>query len=114
VREINRSILIARPREPYLTWIQSLDEEHRGLSLSLLRDDCTALLVPQIEEPSDAQDFLEQHHAALFEYLLAGWVDEPDVWPERRDLETLREWFDLDFSSLVLDVCEWPLEHLEH
>jgi hypothetical protein len=36
-------------------------------------------------------------------------TDESD-WPKVRDLKLFREWFDIKFHSLVLDLVDEPLE----
>ncbi len=113
MRAVNRSVLIVRPREPYLAWVHSLDEEGKKFTLDDLRRDCTAFLIPEIEEPADEEVFLERSCDALFEHLLAGWVNDPPVWPKNRELQVFRAWFDLEFSSLTLDLVEWPIGHLE-
>ena len=113
MRALNRSVLMAKPREPYLAWVHSLDEEGKEFSLDHLRQEGTAFLIPELEEPADEEAFLESSYDALFEYLLAGWVNDPTVWPKERDLQTFREWFDLEFSSLALDLCDWPIGHAE-
>jgi hypothetical protein len=113
MREINRSVLIPKPRAPFLAWVQSLDSDSEAYTLDQLRDDCAALLVPEMDDPEDVDEFVQEYHGPLFEYLLAEWADDPVVWPAQRDLQTLRDWFDFEVSTLVFDVCDWALEHIE-
>jgi len=113
MREINRSMLIPKPRAAFFAWIQSLETENGTYTLDELREDCAALLVPEMDEPDDVDAFIAEYHEPLFEYLLAEWADDPALWPEQRDLETLRDWFDFEVSTLVFDVCDWALEHVE-
>ena len=52
---VNRSVLVVRPRQPYLDWVHSLDDEGKQVTLDDLRRECTALLVPLVED-DDHQD----------------------------------------------------------
>jgi hypothetical protein len=52
---VNRSVLVVRPRQPYLDWVHSLDDEGKQVTLDDLRRECTALLIPQVED-DDHQD----------------------------------------------------------
>lgn len=113
MREINRSVLIPKPRAPFLAWIHSLGNESGAYTIDQLRDDCPALLIPEMEDADDIDAFIEQYHEPLFEYLLAEWADDPVAWPADRDLQTLRDWVDFEVSTLVFDVCDWALEHVE-
>jgi hypothetical protein len=40
---VNRSVLVVRPRQPYLDWVHSLNEEGKKFTLDDLRNSCTAL-----------------------------------------------------------------------
>ena len=47
-------------------------------------------------------------HLILEDQLSGWWTDEND-WPKIKDMETFREWFDLEFHSLVINLVDGPL-----
>ena len=104
VDEINRSILLVRPRQPYLDWADSLPNP-TPVTLEDLREDCSAYLLAEIVDPGDELAVLQNHYAAIFEHELAGWVTEEGLWPHRRTLSMFTEWFDLEFHGMVFDLC---------
>lgn len=110
--EINRSILLVRPRQPYLDWAASLPNP-TPVTLEDLREDCNAYLVAEILDPGDELAVLQNHYAAIFEHELAGWVTEEDLWPGTRTLSMFTAWFDVEFHGMVFDLCGDAVLHLD-
>ncbi len=51
--EINRSLILLKPKQPFLNWLRALDDDDNDLTLKELSDDSTAYLVPEIwQDPS--------------------------------------------------------------
>jgi len=48
--EINRSLIILRPKQPFLDWACSLDDDSNDLTIENLNEDSTAYLIPEIWE----------------------------------------------------------------
>ena len=107
---VNRSVLVVRPRQPYLDWVHSLDDEGKQVSLDDLRRDCTALLVQPVEGDDHQEEILATIFEDVFEHELWSWMRDPAVWPRRRDLATFKAWFDVEFHSTTMDVVGGPIE----
>ena len=100
---INRTVAIIKPRQPYLDWATSLPDAPTDLTLNDLRRDCTAILLPQADEPAEAEAFIARIYADLFEMELEAWSRDRRVWPVTRPYHTFREWFACEVHSTVLD-----------
>lgn len=107
---VNRSVLIVRPRQPYLDWVHSLDNEGKKVTLDDLRLDCTALLVPLVEDEDHQNEILATIYKEVFEHELWSWMRDSTVWPQKRDLATFKAWFDLDYCSVTMDVVGEVIE----
>lgn len=112
--EINRSLLILKPKQPFLDWTRTHDDDDRDLSLDELHHDSTAYLIPELWQDSDQQELLESYYDVLFEEQLAGWWTDEADWPDTRDLKMFLTWFEVEFHSLVFDLCEEPIRVIEH
>ena len=111
--EINRSLIIIKPKQPFLDWARSLDDESQELTLESMCKDSTAYLIPEIWHDSDEQEFLKTCYDILFEEQLEEWsLDETD-WPQQLDLKTFLEWFEVEFHSLVFDLCDEAIQVVE-
>jgi hypothetical protein len=100
---INRSLVVVKPKEPFLEWLRSLPDPHEATAEDLLHDN-TVFLVPEILDPKSEARTLKRCFKAIFEEQLNGWWTDEAVWPRRRDLRTFKEWFDVEVHTLVYDL----------
>ncbi len=112
MKEINRSVLIVRAKEPFLQWLNSLPDPGK-FTLDEVNLDCTAFLFPDYEDDSEMEKLLEQYYPVIYEEQLDGWWRDQDAWPQKRDLKTFKEWFDVDFHCMVFDLVEKPLKKFD-
>ncbi|HYJ85659.1 MAG TPA: hypothetical protein VEW46_06375 [Pyrinomonadaceae bacterium] len=111
--EIDRCLLIVKPKQPFLDWSQSIDYQV-DLTLADLREDSTAYLIPEYEMISEQAEILEWCYQFVFEAELKSWYTDPELWPKERNLEMFLEWFDVRFHSLVFDLLKEPIEILDY
>ncbi len=45
----------------------------------------------------------------LFEMQLDGWHTDESAWPRNRTFAMFREWFSIEFHSVVEDMCDYPI-----
>src|SRR5262245_27708942 len=114
--EINRCLMIVKPKQPFLKWVNSLEsEDNADLTLEELRNDSTAYLVPEYADDDEQAGIIEWCHKYVFEQELLAWYTTEDEWPQKRDQETFLKWFDVEFHSVVMDLdFETPLEHVDY
>jgi hypothetical protein len=114
MREINRSLVMLKPKQAFLDWARKLDDEDKDLSLEELAEDSTGYLIPELWQDSDQQSLLESCYDVLFEEQLAGWWTDETAWPEKRNLKMFLDWFEVEFHSLVCDLCDEPIHVIEN
>lgn len=107
--EINRSLIILRHKQPFVDWARALDDQAKDLTLEELSEDSTAYLVPEIWDELDEQTLVESYYDILFEEQLNAWSTDNGAWPKERDLRMFRDWFEVEFHSLVLDLFDEPI-----
>ena len=69
-------------------------------------------MLPQYDTEEEALSLLEKVCAEIKEQL-DGWYRVPSSWPVNRDFDTFQLWFEYRFHSMLVDLCEDPLEHDE-
>ena len=111
--DIDRSLIVVRPKQPFLDWVQSVDYAE-GLTLEQVRDDASAYLIPELWNDDERPDILEWCYEDVFEAELGSWYTDPAVWPPNRDLKIFLEWFDIEFHSGVCDLVDDPIHNLEY
>ncbi|MGI9303108.1 MAG: hypothetical protein ACR2RB_10425 [Gammaproteobacteria bacterium] len=103
---LNRSAVVVSPKQPYIEWAASLDDS--GLAPSA-DDDRTVYLIPEYNDDVEAMEILSQAYDIIFEMELGAWHTEESAWPKSRTFAMFREWFEIEFYSLVDDLCGYEL-----
>ena len=116
VPAINRALVVISLKQPYIDWVNRIrtpEEIQEGVEfdLSSLNDECTSFLIPEVISTDEFEEFLQNNWKALFQYEVSNWVQDRELWPKGLTYEMFREWFEVRFSSLVLDLCpEEPVD----
>ena len=112
MKEVNRSVIVVRAKEPFLQWINSLPDPG-NFALDEVNRDSTAFLLPEYEDDSEMEKLLRCYYSFIFEEQLYDWWRDQDAWPQKRNLKIFKEWFDVDFHCMVFDLVEKPLMKFE-
>ncbi len=106
---INRNVVVIKPKQPFLDWVN----HHPGLpgltppiSWEEAQQDCTVLLVPELDGPDESQDYLATLKLQLLEMELESWHRDPTAWPSNRTPAMFDEWFGLEIHSMVWDLLD--------
>lgn len=114
MKEIDRSILTVRVKQPFLDWLHSLpDSDPVRYTLDEVNRDQSAYLLPEYEDDNQMEYLLEKYFKQIFEEQLNGWWLDADAWPPRMDLKMFKEWFDVEFHSVVFDLVDKPIRTVE-
>jgi hypothetical protein len=100
---INRSALILRPRQPYVDWANSLPGPRFDPT-----DERAVYLAPEFVGPVEMRSWLVEAFDLLFQHELDSWHTDESDWPAPRDFTMFRRWFELEYDSVVVDLCDAP------
>ena len=112
-RTINRSVVIVRPKQPFLDWLTSVEKALGGrVSQIDLTEEGAAFLIPDedIIDAKEARRYIEKKWREIFEQFLFDWFIEDTLWPKKRTLNMVREWFDVIYAPMAWDLVKKPLE----
>ena len=109
MRSINRAALLVRPKEPYLQWAASLDDEAPAMAESIKGKTSIYLVA---EDPTGREESapIKRYFKDIFDHELEMWHTDEADWPKHRDLKMFHEWFDVEAKSLVWDMEPSPIE----
>ena len=114
--QINRAMVVLRYKQPYLDWVKSAGPSPMELTLEEANDDSEAFLVPAydslidpVDGTEDAVKWVEKRWRMLFEHILMSWIEDESAWPKKLTLKLFREWFDVEYRSLIWDMGNEPL-----
>jgi len=112
---LNRASVSLKPKRPLIDWLQKIDcglgKEPMG-TLDPLDENGDIFLVPGddvIDSREDAVKWVEKNWSDFFEFELGKWIIDDQLWPKNRTLKLFREWFDIEYHSMVWDLGSEPL-----
>jgi hypothetical protein len=100
----NRAVIIVRPKAPYIDWVRSADDESKPITAEEIAAEPNVYLVGDYETDGEKDDLIAKNYKEIFEAELNGWLIDKSTWPKKRDLKTFREWFHVNFHSIVFDL----------
>ncbi|MFZ4554568.1 MAG: hypothetical protein EBS54_06785 [Betaproteobacteria bacterium] len=103
---IDRHLAVIKPKQPFLDWLSKTPGYELDLTLEQMRLDCTALLIPEFDEPEEAIGYIDEIATELFDAELGSWVDDASAWPKDRSLKAFWDWFDVEIHGTVVDLVE--------
>lgn len=109
---INRDSVIIKGKQPLADWINKHDPDN-PLSLHEVQEESTVILLPECRDKQEAVSIIESNYEAIFFGELGGWLADESLWPAEVSLETFREWFGVEYYSVIFDAVEEDIERRE-
>ena len=105
---LNRSAVVIIPKKPFLDWVNAVDDLG-----TVTADDMQGMiyLVPDYEDPADADKVLKKVCNDIFCRELEGWHTDEEAWPQDRSFKVFKQWFDIQHYEIVTDVGRGPIEN---
>ena len=69
------------------------------------------MLEGKVQTVEDAQRWIERRWSEHFMEFLDSWFTDEGLWPKRRTRAMFREWFDVQFHTMVWDMSDDPITH---
>ena len=114
---LNRGSVTLKPKQPVLDWLNSVDRSlgvKDSMKFDPLDEHGDTFLVPGepvVESRQDAVAWVEKNWKDFFEFELGQWILDDTLWPQKPTLKLFREWFDIEYRSMVWDIGAEPLQH---
>jgi hypothetical protein len=114
--QLNRAVVVLRYKQPYVDWIRTAGPNPLAdYSLAEANDDGEIFLIPSfdsavdpVDGTEDAVKWVEKRWKMFFEHILEAWIVDESTWPQKRTLKMFREWFDVEYRSMVWDMGNEP------
>ena len=101
---INRKLILLLPKQPVLDWIVVVDPSLSGyLRLDRIQreQDAFLLAVGKVQTVEYAKSWNKRRWREYFIEFLDSWFTDECLWPKRRTRSMFREWFDVQFHTMV-------------
>jgi hypothetical protein len=102
MKTINRTLLIVLPKQPFLDWVNRIERQTPDFIPATEHQ--SAYLIPEKYDESNYKTFLKKAFRTIFEEELYSEFRDSNLWPEKRDLKTFNQWFDVHACDIVYDL----------
>ncbi len=106
--EVNRSVFLLIPLEPFWHWLQAVGVDLADITLEDLQADANAYLVNPCDSADEVWAEIETRIEEIFAAELADWCEDESEWPDLHP-DIFNEWFDIQLSTVVTDLTAEPL-----
>ena len=106
---LNRSAVVVKPKQPFLDWLHSADPTSGGITRDEVGLEPTIYLIPECDRKDDLREVLEELCEEIFVEQLDSWFRDMTTWPTDRSYEAFCRWFDVQYHSMLIDLCDEPL-----
>jgi len=111
---INRAAVILKYKKSAIDWINEADPagDDPGISIESANKDATAYLIrtEDAESSEHIDKWIKLNYEELFESELDSWYTDEALWPKNRNLKLFKEWFDIEYSTLLHDTVSEQIE----
>ena len=102
---VDRSAVVIRMKQPYLDWTNSLPDSDE-MTLDELNWDNNTYMIPEYDTLAHLKSILQEFYTDIFEEELRAWYRDEKAWPQVRDYQTFKKWFEVEPHSLVFDLLD--------
>lgn len=108
MKTINRTVILVTPKQPFLEWASSFDDE-RPLAIEE-NIFSTAYLIPNTYDELNYENWLKKNYKDIFVLELESWMTTPEAWPTKMTYKIFQEWFDVRVADAVIEMGKGPIK----
>lgn len=98
---INRNAIVIRPKKPFFDWVNSIVKDDKQINGKYENN---IYLVRERDSNEETLNWLKRNFQGIFVNELNDWIIDESKWPDKRTYKVFTEWFDVEISSMILDL----------
>jgi hypothetical protein len=104
---INRNAFIVKARKPYIDWANSIFNDS---PTDFSKEENNIYLIREMDNNQQIADWIRKNFDKIFQNELNDWCTDETTWPSKRTYKMFTEWFEIEISSMVLDLEDYEIE----
>lgn len=103
---INRNAIVVKPKKPFFDWVNSIEKNTIAVDKKY---EYNIYLVKEQDSNEDTLSWLKKNFHVIFNNELNDWTINQSKWPDKRTYPVFKEWFDVEISSMILDMEDFDI-----
>ncbi len=101
---IDRHAIVLKPKQPLFDWINGIYPEK-----PIFEADEANIYLINNRKAKILDSWLKKHFDRFFQMELEYWHTNKKEWPQKRTYKLFKEWFQIEVSTLVMDLENAPI-----
>lgn len=114
MNSINRTAILFQPKQPFIDWLNRYEESGYVYRINERRNDSSLYLIEGIKSIDNFKQLISEKFKLFFELELDKYPFSKDTWPDTSDYKVFEEWIDFTYHSIVIDLCDLPLNRVPY
>jgi hypothetical protein len=103
---IDRNAIILRPKKPFFDWLNSIYPKDEPITEN---DENNIYLIREMDSNDLILKWIKKNFEDIFSNELNDWCTDEKKWPKNRDFKMFSDWFEIEISSMILDLEDNPV-----
>ena len=104
---IDRNGIAIRLKKPFFDWANYINATSEPVYSHW---EGTIYLIRCRETAEELETWLNENYDLIFRNQLEEWETDEKMWPQKRDINLFKEWFDYQWHQMVYNLEETPLK----
>ena len=100
---IDRAAIFVKPKQPMFEWFDEFYPEE------YIKREYEPKVYLISDDNLDIEKWLKKNYDKIFVKELESWNENEKTWPQKRTYKMFKQWFDVDFGSIVYDLEKDPV-----
>lgn len=111
-RDLNRSAIAVQPKQPFVDWLNKVENNNDLLKLEQIND-WSLYLVDEMFEAENLEEWLKKNFEQIFLKELFAWHLLIENYPQKITYKMFLEWFNYKVYLNAVDLGQEPIEELD-
>jgi hypothetical protein len=103
---IDRNAIIIRPKQPFFDWLNTIYPKDEPITKN---DENNIYLIREMDSNDLTMKWIKKNFEDIFSNELNDWCTDEKAWPKKRDFKMFSDWFEIEISSMILDLEDDPI-----
>ncbi len=106
---IDRNAIVVKGRQPYIDWANTVFDD--DVKIEEAKHENNIYLLHEKDSIEEVIEWLKtkKNFDEIFTNELNDWCTDEKTWPQKRDYKTFIKWFDVEVSTMILDLEDDPV-----
>ncbi|MBU2949577.1 hypothetical protein KO493_02570 [Tamlana agarivorans] len=95
-----------KQKKPFFDWVSSMFPDEEPMTKT---EENSIYLIREMDTNKKVLNWIKKNFDTIFSNELNNWYMDESKWPQKRTFKMFSEWFDIEVTSMLLDLEEYEV-----